>query len=42
MLKDAVGFFEKFKRNIQDLRVGRGSVRLKLQPFFIGVVCELS
>lgn len=42
MLEDALGFLEKLKRNVQALRVDSGSVRLKVQNFVLGLVCEVS
>lgn len=40
MLEDPVVFFEKL--NLQALRVDSGSVKLKVQAFVTGLVCELS
>lgn len=42
MLEDAVGFFEKLNLQALSLRVDSGSVKLKVQAFVTGLVCELS
>lgn len=38
ILEDAVGFFEKFKKNLQALRVDGRSSSLKFRPVIIELV----
>lgn len=38
ILEDAVGFFEKYKKNLQALRVDGGSSSLKFRPVIIEMV----